>query len=167
MRKPKNPSRLLPERLEAPYLRIDTIEQALRACGTLPDGVVTEGCAIACHVAEENLRVASTVVADSVNPLTVTRDAWAAVANHAEVPMVEIEVICSNAVEHRHCSESRTSDVPGLAPQTWEALRRRAHEPWDRPHVILDTATRTAQACAERLLAMLTANPRGTAGEGA
>ena len=159
-------ARLLAERLKAPYLRIDTIEQALRACGTLPHGVVTEGYAVAYCVAEENLRVSGTVVADSVNPLAVTRDAWIAVASRAGVPVMEIEVVCSDAVEHRHRIESRTSDVPGLVLPTWESVQQRAYEAWDRPRVILDTATRTVQACVEHLLALLAVNPRGTAGVG-
>ena len=160
-------ARLLAERLKAPYLRIDTIEQALRECGTLPQGVLTEGYAVAYRLAEDNLRVAGTVVADSVNPLAVTRNAWIAVASRVEVPVMEVEVTCSNAAEHRYRVESRTSDVPGLALPTWEAVQRRAYEPWDRPHVILDTATRTAQECVDHLLALLTVKPRATTGEGA
>ena len=52
---------------EAVYLRIDTIEQALRACATLPAGVVTEGYAVAYRIAEENLLAGATVIADCVN----------------------------------------------------------------------------------------------------
>ncbi|MDB5403837.1 MAG: hypothetical protein JWQ55_5855, partial [Rhodopila sp.] len=48
-------SRLLAQRLKATYVRIDTIEQALRECGTLPAGVVTEGYAVGCRVAEDSL----------------------------------------------------------------------------------------------------------------
>ena len=57
-------SRLVAERLKATYLRIDTIEQVLKACGTLPGGVVTEGYAVAYAVAEDNLRAGATVVAE-------------------------------------------------------------------------------------------------------
>jgi predicted kinase len=55
-------------RLGATYLRIDTIEQALLACATLPDGVVAEGYAVAYRIAEDSLRTGATVIADSVNP---------------------------------------------------------------------------------------------------
>ena len=44
--------------------------------------------------AEDNLRLACTVVADSVNPLPITREAWRAVAGRAGVPVLEIEVVC-------------------------------------------------------------------------
>jgi predicted kinase len=145
-------ARLLAKRLSATYLRIDTIEQALRTCGTLPDGVVTEGYAVAYRVAEDNLCAGSTVVADSVNPIAVTRDAWLAVASRAGVPAIEVEVVCSDAAEHRRRVETRAADVPGLALPTWEAIQRRDYEPWERPHIVLDTGSQTAAASMAVLL---------------
>jgi len=38
------------------------MEQALRVRGTLPAGVVTEGCAVAYRVAEDNLRAGCMVI---------------------------------------------------------------------------------------------------------
>jgi predicted kinase len=145
---------MLARRLPATYLRIDTIEQALRACATLPAGVVAEGYAVAYLLAEDNLRAGGTVVADSVNPLPVTRDAWLAVANRAHVPVLEIEIVCSDASEHRRRVETRPSNVPGLRLPVWDEVLARDYRPWDRPHVILDTATRTAEDVVEALLAM-------------
>jgi predicted kinase len=145
-------SRLLAQRLKATYVRIDTIEQALRECGTLPAGVVTEGYAVGCRVAEDSLRAGSSVVADSVNPIRETRDAWMAVAHRAGVPVVEVEVVCSDTEEHRRRVETRISDVPGLTLPTWDAVQRRDYAPWDRPHVVLDTASRTAEATVAALL---------------
>jgi predicted kinase len=136
---------LLAERLKAVYLRIDTIEQALRACGTLPGGVVTEGYAVAYRVAEDNLRARGKVVADSVNPLRVTRDAWVAVAERAGVPVMEVEVVCSDVAEHRRRVETRVTDVAGLVLPGWEAVRRRDYEPWNRAHIVLDTASLSAE----------------------
>jgi predicted kinase len=145
---------MLARSLPATYLRIDTIEQALRACATLPAGVVAEGYAVAYLLAEDNLRAGGTVVADSVNPLPVTRDAWLAVANRAHVPVLEIEIVCSDASEHRRRVETRPSNVPGLRLPVWDEVLARDYRPWDRPHVILDTATRTAEDVVEALLAM-------------
>jgi predicted kinase len=148
-------ARSVAERLKATYLRIDTIEQALRECGTLAAGVVTEGYAVAYRVAVDNLRTGGTVVADSVNPLAVTRDDWLAVATRSAVPVVEVETICSDADEHRRRVETRVTDVPGLAIPTWDAVQRRHYEKWTRPHVVLDTASRTAASCVDELLAAL------------
>ena len=148
-------ARLLAERLRASYIRIDTIEQTLRACGTLPGGVVTEGYAVAYGVAEDTLRAGGTVIADSVNPLAVTRDAWVAVAQRAAVRVVEVEVVCSDVQEHRRRVETRISDIPGLTPPNWEAVRRRDYETWNRAHVMLDTAFRSAEESVAALLATL------------
>jgi predicted kinase len=145
---------MLARRLLATYLRIDTIEQALRACATLPGGVVAEGYAVAYLVAEENLRAGGTVVADSVNPLPVTRDAWLAVANRAHAPVLEVEIVCSDAEEHRRRVETRRTNVSGLTLPVWDEVLARDYQRWDRPHVILDTAARIAEDTVEELLAM-------------
>ncbi len=87
-------ARELARRLRATYLRVDTVEQALRSCGTLED-VVAEGYEAIYRLAEDNLHVGLTVIADSVNPLDITREAWAQVAREANVPLVNIEIICS------------------------------------------------------------------------
>jgi predicted kinase len=145
---------MLARRLPATYLRIDTIEQALRVCATLPAGVVAEGYAVAYLVAEDNLRAGGAVVADSVNPLPVTRDAWLAVANRTEAPMLEVEIVCPDAEEHRRRVETRSSNVPGLRLPAWDEVLARDYRPWDRPHVVLDNATQTAEEVVEKLLAM-------------
>ena len=145
-------ARLLAERLKATWLRIDTIEQALRACGTLPDGVVTEGYAVGYRLAEDNLRTGGSVVADSVNPLAITRDAWIAVAARVAVPVVEVEIVCSDAMEHRRRVDGRVTDVAGLDLPRWDAVQQRAYEAWSRPHIVLDTASQTAAEAVEVLL---------------
>jgi len=58
-------------------------------------------------LALDNLRLGNTVVADSVNPLGITRSAWIDVARQARVPYVEIEITCSDMDEHRPAYESR------------------------------------------------------------
>ena len=145
-------SRLLAERLKTTWLRIDTIEQSLRACGTLANGVLTEGYAVGYRLAEDNLRNGGTVIADSVNPLAVTRDAWVAVATRVAVPVVEVEIVCSDTAEHRRRVEGRPTDVPGLALPTWHAVQQRVYEAWNRPHIVLDTAFQTAAEAVDELL---------------
>src|SRR5438445_1354530 len=69
--------------LRAVYLRIDSLEQAIRASGILDKPLEDEGYRIAYALAEENLRRGRTVVADCVNPLQITRDAWVSVADRS------------------------------------------------------------------------------------
>jgi predicted kinase len=59
------------ERL-ATYLRIDTIEQALRSSDVLAGDVGPAGYIVAYALAEANLRLGRIVVADAVNPLAIT-----------------------------------------------------------------------------------------------
>ena len=137
----------------AVYLRIDTIEQAIRSSGALAGDVGPAGYVVAYNVAEVNLRFGLAVVADSVNPLPVTRDAWRRTAAATSSDIVEVEIICSDPAEHRCRVESRVSDVPDLVVPTWEQVRARDYATWDRPHVVLDTANRTigdsyAELCA-------------------
>lgn len=134
-------ARLLARELRTAYVRVDSVEQAMREEGVPVDGGA--GYAVAYHVAADNLRLGVPVVADSVNPLNVTRAAWRDVATHAGLPSVEIEVTCSDEVEHRRRVESRPVDVPGLRPPTWDDVRTRVRDPWETTPVVIDTAGQT------------------------
>jgi predicted kinase len=136
-------ARALAGHLAATYLRIDTIEQAIRDAGS---AVGPAGYLAAYALAGENLRLGRTVVADSANALTITRDAWRRVADGAGVEIVEVELICSDPVEHRRRIETRAGDIPGLAAVTWQQVVDRHYDAWDRPHLTLDTAGRTPAA---------------------
>lgn len=146
-------ARLLAQRVGATWLRIDTIEQALRHCATLPNGVVTEGYAVAYQLARDNLRIGGTVIADSVNPLSMTRDAWQAVATETGAAFIEVETICSDPIEHRRRVESRATDIPGLKLPAWEHVQIREYHPWIRPHIVIDTAKRDPASCVNELVA--------------
>ena len=135
-------ARALARERGAVYLRIDTIEQALRSSGMIAGDVGPAGYVVAYALAEENLRLGRSVAANSVNPLTITRDAWRNVASVTASPIVEVEVICSDADEHRRRIETRVLDIIGLTPPTWRDVIERHYERWDRPRLILDTAGR-------------------------
>jgi hypothetical protein len=65
-------ARELARRIGAVHVRIDSIEQALRGVGALSQPVNDAGYQIGYAVAEDNLRLGRTVIADSVNPLAVS-----------------------------------------------------------------------------------------------
>lgn len=121
----------------AMQLRIDSIEQALRANGVSVEG---EGYAVAYAVATDNLALGRTVIADCVNPWPLTRAAWRAVAERAGVRVVEVEVACSDADEHRRRVESRVADIDGHALPTWQDVVARDYRAWDSPRLLVDTA---------------------------
>ena len=101
------------------------------------------GYLVGCALAEVNLVLGQDVVADSVSPLAVTRDAWRRTAANASVPCIEIQVVCSDPVEHRRRVETRETDVAGLQLPDWDAVQQRNYDPWDRPRLMVDTAGRT------------------------
>jgi len=135
----------------ATYLRIDTIEQALRSSGMLSGDVGACGYLVAYALAGSNLMLGRTVVADSVNPLAVTRAAWRAVAASAGSAIIEVEMVCSDVAEHRRRVETRAADVAGLVLPAWQAVIERDYEHWDRPRIVLDTAHRTIAECLQEL----------------
>lgn len=144
-------------RLGAVHLRIDTIEQALRAGGMTDVGPA--GYTVAYALAEDNLHLGLIVVADSVNPLQVTRDAWLAVAERAQAPAIEVEIVRSDPADHRHHVETRSIDIPGLVPPSWEAVVGREYDPWTRPRIVIDTSGRTVEQSVEALLSVIPARP--------
>jgi predicted kinase len=142
-------ARALARRLGAMHVRIDTIEQALRSLGK---EVGPEGYVIGYGVAADNLRLGRTVIADSVNPVKTTRDAWRDVAARAGARVSEIELICSDKAAHRARVETRTGDIEGLKQPTWQDVVDRDYEAWDRPRIVIDTATGSAEQIVDELL---------------
>ena len=143
----------LARRLDAAYLRIDSIEQALANSSLGIRPAADAGYMAGYALAEDNLRIGRTVVADSVNPLHVTRNAWLAVAERAGREAVEVEVVCTDPIEHRRRIETRSSDVPGLPLPTWRDVLGREYHTWDRDRIVVDTAGRSVEQCADELVA--------------
>ena len=130
-------SRELTRRLGATYLRIDAIEQTLRAAGHMVDAI---GYVLANALAAENLELGRVVVADCVNPVLASRVAWRQTASRKSACLIEIEVICSDVFLHRQRMETRISDICDLKLPTWDEVVNREYELWDREHLVLDTA---------------------------
>lgn len=137
----------------AAHVRIDTIEQALRDVCRM--SVEDEGYRLAYRVAGDILRGGVSVVADSCNPLEVTRRAWGQVAVEAGVAHVNIEVVCSDADEHRRRVEQRPATVPNLRLPTWGDVVQREYDAWTSERVVLDTAGKAVDASVRELLAAL------------
>ena len=138
-------ARELARQLGAVHLRVDSIEHALRdyRAGTL--SLDDAGYRVAYVVAADNLSVGRTVIADSVNPLPESRDAWVEVAKRTKTQVVEVELICSNPEEHRRRIEKRVSDIPGFVLPTWRETLSREYHPWDRQHLVVDTARQSVE----------------------
>jgi predicted kinase len=151
-------SRRLAAHLGAVHLRIDTIEQALRdLCHFEVEG---EGYRLAYRIAADNLQLANDVIADSCNPIELTRLEWQAVAEQSGSQFVNIEIICSDPAEHQRRIESRHSEVPGLRLPSWQDVLAREYDSWSSLPVTIDTAGRSDEASLEELLTRLQGTPR-------
>lgn len=144
-------ARAVAERLGATYLRIDTIEQAIRSAGVLAGGIEGAGYAVARDLAATNLSLGLTVIVDSVNPLTLTREMFRTAARESGAGLLEIEVVCRDLEEHRRRVETRIVDVEGLKLPTWEEVSGRTFEPWPDRHLVLDTSELTPKRAIEMI----------------
>lgn len=145
-------AQLVAQRLHAAYLRIDTIEQGLRdLCAA---DVQEEGYRLAYRIAADNLRLGVSVIADSCNPIELTRLAWEQVAQETQARHVNIEVICSDVDEHRRRVENRKCTVPGMTLPTWSEVTNREYHDWIVDRIVIDTA-RSVTECMDELMSEL------------
>jgi predicted kinase len=142
-------ARALAGQRSAAYLRIDEIEQAIRSAGVSGADVGPAGYIVANALAASNLQNRQLVVADCVNPIAESRQGWRVTAARARAPLLEIEVVCSHAAEHRRRVEQRRADIDGHLPPTWESVLAHEYHPWPEPHLIIDTALVSAVAAVE------------------
>jgi len=147
-------ARALARRIGALHLRIDTIEQTLASAAVLKDDLGPAGYLVGYALAEDNLRLGATVIADSVNSSGITREGWRAVAARAGVAAFEIEVRCSDPAVHRARVETRTADIPGHHLPRWQDVVARGWEPWS-PDLVVDTAARSVEAAVDAVMARL------------
>jgi len=145
--------------LKVAYLRIDTVEQALRdLCKFTVEG---EGYRLSYRIAADNLRLGVSVVADSCNPVELTRNEWQDVAQQADAEYVNIEVICSDTAEHRARVEERQTDIDGLALPSWQDVQNREFHSWESDRILVDTSGRGAEESYRELKGALTASGGG------
>jgi predicted kinase len=136
--------------LAAVYLRVDSIEQPIRSTGIPVEGL---GYSVAHAVAEDNLRLGRIVVADCVNPWPLTRSEWRAVADRTGVRALDVEIVCSDAREHKRRVEARTADITGHRLPTWQEVVGRDYRAWDVERIVIDTARFSVEHSVRSILA--------------
>jgi predicted kinase len=148
-------ARSLAECLGAVYLRIDSIEQAMRRSVLCLERAEDAGYLIAYSLAEDNLRNGLDVVADSVNGIELTRRAWQEIAERSSCRLVDVELTCSDVAEHRRRVEQRLPDREGQRLPTWEDVIGRTYEPWRRYRLTIDTAHRSPEEAVDYIRSCL------------
>ncbi len=151
-------ARQLAKETGAFWLRIDSMDQAIRESGVVPGSLDDVSYRAAYAIAVDNLRLGHDVIGDSVNGWSLTRMAWREAAARAGARIIEVETICSDIVEHRRRVETRDCEVPGLVLPDWQAVIGRDYHPWDRDHLTIDTAGRSVDDCT-RLVRAAMAGP--------
>jgi len=149
-------SQLMARRLCISYVRVDTIEQALRDLYSVD--VQDEGYALSYRIASDILRVGGSVVVDSCNPIEITRRKWEQVALEAGARYVNIEVICSNENEHHKRVETRLSTITGLNLPTWSEVQNREYHIWMAERIVVDTSGISESECINELISKLSEN---------
>lgn len=130
-------ARRLAEVLTATFLRVDTIEAAI-ATVLQPFSHNPVGYVAAEWVAEEQLRSGRGVVIDAVNDVEIARQGWIGLAERTGARLTFVEVVCSDAAEHRRRLEARTPDWPGQGDPTWYDVVTRDWQPFSGPRVLID-----------------------------
>ena len=136
----------------AVHVRIDSIEQALRDAGW---EIAGEGYRVAYAVAEDNLRLGRTVIADCVNPWGLTRNEWRATAERAGARALDVEIVCYDLAEHRRRVEARAADIAGHRLPTWQEAIERDYHAWDRERLVIDTAQLSVEQSVRAIVAKI------------
>ena len=138
-------------RRRAAHVRVDTIEQALlQSAATHGTAPGPEGYAAAYAVAADQLQLGIDVVADSVNPLEVTREAWRDVARRAGASLLQVELTCAEP-EHQRRVVSREADIDGHRLPEWSEVREHDYEDWPDADLSLDTTDRAIAELVDRI----------------
>ena len=145
-------ARLLSHRTRATWLRIDTIEHSLVKLGLAREDIGGKGYELAYAIAADNLLCGQSVVADSVNPIAITREAWRRVASGADQDFLEIEISTSDRLIHQRRVERRISDIPGFIPSSWEYVLNRDYAPWPEAMLRIDTARFSSEEAVDAIL---------------
>jgi predicted kinase len=148
-------ARELAARSGAIWLRVDSMDRAILASGTAPDDLRDWTYRAGQAIAADNLALGRDVIADCVNDWQVARDGWEACAKASGAEVVWLEVVCSDAAEHRRRVETRETDLPGLPMRDWQAVTGREYHGWDRDRLTVDTAGRDVEDCVQAALAGL------------
>ena len=144
----------LAKKINATYIRIDTVEQGLKSICKL-NNIEGEGYRLSYLLAKDNLQAGNNVIADSVNPWKLSREEWNNVAVSVGSEYVNIEIICSDKDEHKKRAETRSPGVPGLKNPTWKEIEDRDYHEWKMPRIIIDTAGKSINNSLEELLTQL------------
>jgi predicted kinase len=134
---------------------VDSIEVALKNSSLHIHPAEDAGYLAAVAVAKDNLVHGLNVVADTVNPVELTRRWWAEAARACNARLLNVEIVCSDRAEHKRRVEMRRSDIVGLDLPDWKRVQSRDYEDWTGNRVALDTSKLPVNDCVKRIIEAL------------
>ena len=117
------------------HLRVDAIEEGMKAFGILPEQIAGSGYAAMVNLARENLELGFSSLIDCVNPVALTRRMFLEIAEVVPCEVITVEVVCSDLAVHRERLEAR-----GPEP-SWQDVLDREYEPWLEAAFRIETAS--------------------------
>ena len=148
-------ARALSKRIGAIWLRVDSLNEAILAGGTVPPELKVWTYGGAQAIARDNLQLGLDVIADCVNEWNAMRDSWLEAGREAGAEVSFLEVRCSNADEHRARLERRRTSHPDVFTPDWDEVENRAWDDWSIVRATIDTAGRDVEECAAQVLEIL------------
>lgn len=146
----------LADKIGAVYLRVDSIETAIKNSMIKFDGeIIDAGYRALWEVAKDNLQMNNIVVADSVNPIKITRDEFTKCAQESNSKIINIEVRCSNKIQHQYRVENREIGIKNLKPPTWKDVIDRDYQEFKDDVIKVDTANKTEEESFKELCDLL------------
>jgi len=146
--------RLLP----ATVLSVDRIEDAMLRAGlelSFETGVAAYE--VGAAVAEEQLALGHSVIADAANYVEVGRDTWRRAAQPHDALIRVIHVECSDLGVHQRRLRQRNRRLSHYPEPTWVEVeqRRLQVEPWSGDDVLVVDSAKTLDATVAECLAFL------------
>ncbi len=138
-------------------LAVDPAEAAMWRAGVRPPQPTHMAAyEIAETLAAEQVALGRDVIIDAVNGPEEAREQWRQLAGRLAVPLLFVEVVCSDDAVHRDRLAHRHRQIAGYPEPTWEAVlqRRAAFPPWTDDRLTVDTV-RSREANVRLVLGLL------------
>ena len=145
-------ARALAQRIRGVYFRVDSAEDALAKSVLNIAPAEDAGYQIGYAIAIDNLKNGLDVIADCVNPINLTRDAWMNAAKENGAKWVNIEIICTDIEIHKRRVFERIINLPNQNLPNWEDVENRHYEEWSAPRLILDSAKLSPNEAVEEII---------------
>lgn len=154
----------LARRLHVSVISVDAIEAAILRSG-IPHSFETGLAAynVGATIAEPQLALGLTVIADAANYNEVGRTIWRTAALRADAPWRAVHLVCTDQVEHQRRLRDRKRALDPFPEPTWSNVQqwRDETEPWTDECLLLDTA-HPINDNVERLIQYMSARSKPT-----